>query len=104
MLSQAEVDITRACQQLSDAFANRSYATVANVAHALKGVCANVGAVRLATLAGTLLQMPSEELESSGDRLAADLRECARITVDALRQTIADSASSSGSTGTLHLN
>ena len=104
LLSQAEVDITRACQQLSDAFSNRSYATVPNVAHALKGVCANVGAVRLASLAGTLLQMPSEELESSGDRLAADLRECARITVDALRQTIADSTSSSGSTGTLHLN
>ncbi|HTI95026.1 MAG TPA: ATP-binding protein [Rudaea sp.] len=104
LLSQAEIDIARACQQLSDAFANRSYAIVPNVAHALKGVSANVGAVRLATLAGTLLQMSSDEFEAHGDRLAADLRECARITVVALRQAIADSASSGGSTGTLHLN
>jgi two-component system sensor histidine kinase RpfC len=105
LLSQAEIDIARACQQLSDAFANRSYATVPNVAHALKGVSANVGAVRLATLAGTLLQMPSDEFEANGDRLAADLRECARITVVALRQAIADSAASGGGTaGTLHLN
>jgi two-component system sensor histidine kinase RpfC len=104
LLSQAEVDIARACQQLSDAFANRSYATVPNVAHALKGVSANVGAVRLATLAGTLLQMSNDEYEAQGDRLAADLRECTRITVVALRQTIADSVSSGGNSGTLHLN
>lgn len=104
LLSQAEIDITRACQQLSDAFANRSYAIVPNVAHALKGVSANVGAVRLATLAGTVMQMSSEEYEVDGDRLAADLRECSRITVGALRQAIANSASSGGSAGTLHLN
>ncbi|MBS0571244.1 MAG: response regulator [Proteobacteria bacterium] len=103
LLSQAEIDITRACQQLDDAFANRSYAVVPNAAHALKGVCANVGAVRLATLAGAMLQMPSAELESAGDRLAADLRDCARITVAALRQAIADTVSSNRS-GTLHLN
>jgi two-component system sensor histidine kinase RpfC len=102
LLSQAEIDITRACQQLSDAFANRSYAIVPNVAHALKGVSANVGAIRLAALAGTLLQMSSDELEVGGDRLAADLRECSRITVVALRQAIADSASSGGSAGALH--
>lgn len=104
LLSQAEIDISRACQQLSDAFANRSYAIVPNVAHALKGVCANVGAVRLAALAGTLLQMSSEEFETHGDRVAADLRECARITVGALRQAIAVSAPSGGNSSTLHLN
>ncbi len=104
LLSQAEIDITRACQQLSDAFANRSYAIVPNVAHALKGVSATVGAIRLATLAGTLLQMSSDELEADGDHLAADLRECSRITVGALRQAISDSCSSGASTGTLHLN
>jgi hypothetical protein len=49
--------------------------------------------------------MPSDEFEANGDRLAADLRECARITVVALRQAIADSAASGGGTaGTLHLN
>lgn len=104
LLSQAESDITRACQQLCDAFANRSYAIVPNVAHALKGVSANVGAVRLAIMAGALLQMSNEEFEVDGDRLAADLRECSRITVDALRQAIADSGSSGGSAGSLHLN
>jgi CheY-like chemotaxis protein len=104
LLSQAEIDIARASQQLSDAFANRSYAIVPNAAHALKGVSANVGAVRLATLTGALMQMSSEEYAVDGDRLAADLRECSRITVVALRQAIAVSASSGGSAGTLHLN
>jgi two-component system sensor histidine kinase RpfC len=104
LLSQAEIDITRACQQLVDAFANRSYAIVPNVAHALKGVSANVGAVRLANLAGNLLQMPTEDLEAAGDALAADLGECARATVEALRQVIADEGVSSGRSGTLHLN
>jgi two-component system sensor histidine kinase RpfC len=102
LLSQAEIDITRACQQLCDAFANRSYAIVPNVAHALKGVSANVGAVRLAIMAGALLQMSNEEFEVDGDRLAADLRECSRITVGALRQAIADSGSSGGSASALH--
>ncbi|MDE2084648.1 MAG: response regulator [Xanthomonadaceae bacterium] len=104
LLAQAEIDITRACQQLSDAFANRSYAIVPNVAHALKGVSATVGAIRLATLAGALLQMSSDELEADGDHLAADLRECSRITVVALRQAISDSGASGTSAGTLHLN
>lgn len=102
LLSQAEIDITRACQQLCDAFANRSYAIVPNVAHALKGVSANVGAVRLAIMAGALLQMSNEEFEVDGDRLATDLRECSRITVGALRQAIADSGSSGGSASALH--
>ncbi|MBS0557019.1 MAG: response regulator [Proteobacteria bacterium] len=105
LLAQAEVDITRACKQLDDAFANRSLAVVPSVAHALKGVCANVGAIRLSNLAGALLQMPSDELESSGDRLAADLRECADLTVTALRRLVsAGTANSSGNTGTLHLD
>jgi two-component system sensor histidine kinase RpfC len=104
LLAHAEADITRSCQRLSDALADRSYAAVPNIAHALKGVSANIGAVRLATLAGSLLSMSSEELESSGDRLAADLRECTRATVDALRAVTASAASSVDDASALHLD
>jgi two-component system sensor histidine kinase RpfC len=91
LLSHAQDDIARCSQQLSDALSSRNYAVVPSVAHALKGVSANVGANRLAVLAGSLMQLSSDEVDSSRDRLGADLRECAQVTVAALRKTIADS-------------
>jgi two-component system sensor histidine kinase RpfC len=99
LLSHAQDDISRCSQQLSDALSNRNYAVVPGVAHALKGVSANVGANRLAALASTLMHMSSDEVDSSRDRIGADLRECAQATVVALRKTIADSRAVSASSG-----
>jgi len=70
---------------------------IPGVSHALKGVSANVGANRLASLASSLMQMSSDEVDSCRDRVSADLRECAQLTVAALRKTIADSRTLSAS-------
>ncbi|MEP6485465.1 MAG: ATP-binding protein [Rudaea sp.] len=95
LLSHAQNDITRCSQQLVDALSNRSYAAVPNIAHALKGVSANVGAHRLASMASSVMQMSSDEIDTSRDRLAADIRECSLATVVALRKTISDGTRSS---------
>ena len=105
LLSHAQNDIARASQQLVDALSDRSYAVIPNIAHALKGVSANVGAHRLASMASSLMQLSSDELDSARDRLGADIRECSQATVVALRKTIADSEfGSTGQTSVLHLD
>jgi len=97
LLSHAQDDIARCSQQLADALSNRNYVVIPGVSHALKGVSANVGANRLASLASSLMQMSSDEVDSCRDRVSADLRECAQLTVAALRKTIADSRTLSAS-------
>ena len=105
LLSHAESDITRASQQLLEALIARNYATMRTAAHALKGVSANVGAIRLVTLTTSLMNMSSEDVSASSDRLAADIRETSRATVNALRQTVAaSSATSMDNAGSLHLD
>jgi two-component system sensor histidine kinase RpfC len=105
LLLHAENDIARSCELLIKALADRSYATIPNVAHALKGVSANVGAIRLAKLAHGLMNLPSEEIDAARDRLAADLREWSKATIQALREIIAQAnAASAGDTGSLHLD
>jgi len=103
LLAHAENDIMRCCQQLLDALASHSYASIRTIAHALKGVSANVGAVRLVTLASTLMSMSSDELDASYDRLEADIRESSRATIQALRKTVAETTpASTGDAGLLH--
>ena len=105
LLAHAENDIARACQQVLEALANRNYATMRTAAHALKGVSANVGAIRLVTLSTSLMSMASDELSASAERLAMDVRETSRATINALRQTVAASgATSMDNAGSLHLD
>ena len=105
LLAHAENDIARACQQVLEALASRNYATMRTAAHALKGVSANVGAIRLVTLSTSLMSMDSDELSASAERLATDVRETSRATINALRQTVAASgATSMDNAGSLHLD
>jgi two-component system sensor histidine kinase RpfC len=105
LLVQAETDIARCCQQLLDALAARNYAAIRTAAHALKGVSANIGAVRLVTLASNMMNMSSDEIAASSDRLAADIRETSRATGLALGKMIADAGKTSGKDiGSLHLD
>jgi len=105
LLAHAENDIARACQQVLEALASRNYATMRTAAHALKGVSANVGAIRLVTLSTSLMSMDSDELSASAERLAMDVRETSRATINALRQTVAASgATSMDNAGSLHLD
>ena len=86
LLAQAEIDIERCCEQLLAALAERNYGALRAAAHALKGVSANIGAVRLATLATTLMKMASDEVAPVSVRLAGDIRESLRATSLALRK------------------
>jgi len=89
LLVQAEMDIACCCQQLLEALDNRDYASIRTAAHALKGVAANVGASRLVALTGSVMNMSSDEVAQSCERLAADLRDGTRSTSAALKKIIA---------------
>jgi two-component system sensor histidine kinase RpfC len=105
LLAQAEEDIVRCCQQLLDALARKDYASIRTAAHALKGVSANVGAMRLVTLANTLMNMSSDDIASATDRLAADIRESSRAAGAALAKMTADASETSAhNAGSLHLD
>ena len=86
ILGEAENDITRCSTQLVEILTSKDYTLVRGVAHALKGVSASVGAVRIVALASSLMAASREELDSSSRRLAADLQEAVRITVHALKK------------------
>jgi len=90
LLTQAESDIAHCCQQLLDALDSSNYAAIRLAAHALKGVSANVGAIRLVALTSSLMNMSSDEVSQARDRLAADIRESAHATSAALKKIVAD--------------
>jgi len=105
LLAQAGTDIARCCQQLLDALADKDYASIKTAAHALKGVSANVGAVRLITLANALMNMSSDDIALASVRLAADIRDSSRATEVALGNVIAEAGErSTGDIGSLHLD
>lgn len=105
ILNEAVSDITRNSGQLVDMLSSKGYASVRGAAHALKGVSASVGAVRIVALASSLMTASREELDASGPRLAADLQETVRITVHALRKLVSESPGRSAQdTASLHLD
>jgi two-component system, sensor histidine kinase RpfC len=112
LLSHAQTDISRSSDQLCEALAGRNTTLVHSIAHTLKGVSANVGAVRVATLATGIMNMSSDEIDSARDRLAADLRDSSNAALAALHKiaveepalsTNAGAGSGTGSGG-LHLD
>jgi len=102
LLTQAESDIERCCEQLLEALAERNFVALRAAAHALKGVSANVGAVRLTSLTSTLMKMASEDIAPVCDRLAADVRDACRATVLALRKIADSGVKSVQDVGLLH--
>jgi len=105
LLTQAGDDITRCCQQLLGALAEGDYASIKTTAHALKGVSANIGAVRLITLANALMNMSSDDIALANVRLAADIRDSSRATEAALEKVVAEAGErSTGDVGSLHLD
>lgn len=106
LLSEAENDMRRCGQQILEALDRSCYTSVRDAAHALKGVSANVGAVRLLALASNLMVAPREELDRAHDRWRSDLSDALRITVSALRKEVGEANATLSSDGTppLHLN
>jgi two-component system, sensor histidine kinase RpfC len=106
LLSHAEDDITKCSDQIVEALNARNYATVPSIAHALKGVSSNVGAVRLAGLASSMMNMSSGELDGSRERLTTDLRSTYRSALEALAKIVESESVASGSlaASSLHLD
>lgn len=102
LLQEAEHDMLRTAHAIVDALGRGDIAPVRDLAHALKGVCANVGAVRLLALASKLMALPREEIEAARDRWIADIRDSLDLTVAALRREAGDSVSSPRDAATLH--
>lgn len=84
----AIADIERNSQALVQAIAVLDSERVRDAAHALKGVCASVGATRLETIANRLMRATAEELIQSGNRLKADVVETTRQSVASLRSAL----------------
>jgi two-component system sensor histidine kinase RpfC len=106
LLREAENDMRRCSQQILKALDDRCYATARDAAHALKGVSANVGAVRLFALASNLMDAPRDELEAAHERWRRDLGDALRITASAMRKEVGGENATSSDDGTspLHLN
>lgn len=105
LLNEAARDIQRSGQQILDALHASQHAAVRDAAHAIKGVSANVGALRLHALANQLMAASREQLDHARERWSTDLGEALRITVAALRKEVNDTAAAVSADGTnaLHL-
>jgi two-component system sensor histidine kinase RpfC len=105
LMTEAEHDMVRNSQLILDALTQMNHASLRDAAHALTGVSANVGAVRLLALATKLRTSPIDEIDASRERWAADLNDTLRLTVAALRKEVSDVGghASGGGATTLHL-
>jgi len=88
VLASAIIDIERNSQALMQAIAALDSERVRDTAHALKGVCASIGATRLETIANRLMRATAEELIHSGSRLKVDVVETSRQSVASLRNAL----------------
>ena len=85
LLDNAADDIDRTCEGLVKALADDEAGLARDLAHALKGVCASIGASRLEWLANNVMKLPREELEASASRLQRDFIEARHETVRLIR-------------------
>jgi two-component system, sensor histidine kinase RpfC len=104
LLSEAENDIQRSCRQIIEAMSLQNYSLMRDAAHALKGVSANVGAVRLFALASKLMIAPREDVEAAVDRWSVDLGDELRATVEALKKEVGDARAACLANGTTSLH
>ncbi|HET9032760.1 MAG TPA: ATP-binding protein [Dokdonella sp.] len=104
LLMEAEQDIFHSGQQIIEAITENRYGAVRDAAHALKGVSANVGALRLFALASKLMQAPRDEFEREKDRWINDLGESLRDTVAALRNEVKECGLASADPGATSLH
>ncbi len=88
LLQQAQSDIDLNCAELGDALRAGNAEAIRESAHALKGVCANIGAVRMAGLSSSLMGTRSEEVKQAV-RLIDNLESLRAATSEAIEQVIA---------------
>ncbi|MBL0162328.1 MAG: response regulator [Xanthomonadales bacterium] len=103
LLREASTDILRCGAQIRVALVESDHSTVRDCAHALKGVSANIGALRCLALANRLMSASRAELDDSAQRWSTDLADALEVTVAALEREIAadPGAHSAGGTAAL---
>jgi two-component system, sensor histidine kinase RpfC len=105
LLAEAESDMLRNSQMIVEGLSHANHATLRDCAHALKGVSANVGAVRLSALAAKIMAASREELDGARERWVSDLNEALRLTIAALRKEVRDAGDASApGAASLHLD
>lgn len=92
VLLTAAADIERLSGPLLQAIESADLAAVQNGAHALRGVCASVGAARLGSVAARLMHIALEDLRRDAGKLRTETAELARRSLDALRRIVSSSA------------
>lgn len=85
VLSTAAADIERLTAPLLRAVQDADITAVRECAHALLGVCASVGARRLAGIAGQLLRADAAQLRRDAAKLCMELEDMAQSGVQALQ-------------------
>lgn len=107
LLTHAEEDIRRNCEDIIRALTTQNIECIADTAHALKGVCASIGAVRLMAVATGLMRCSREDLKRAEARMRTDVTEASAATLDAIGNILADidrQKSVDSSAAFLHMN
>ncbi len=89
LLGRASADIAANCARIADALGAKDAAAAREAAHALKGVCLEVGATRLMNLAVGMMRYEDHWLLTSSGRLIGELSDTAEKTRAALRSAAA---------------
>lgn len=84
MLTDAITDIEKLVGQFTDSVSARDTESIHHIAHSLKGVCLNVGAVRLASTADRLMNATTMELTTTQLQWLREVRELATHSIKAL--------------------
>ena len=87
LLTQSLSDIDLNCVELSNALKSGDIDSIRESAHALKGVCANIGAVRMVGLSSSLMATKREGFQN-GNLLANDLENVRATTCEAIQKFI----------------
>lgn len=88
VLSAALADMEELCSALMLAIEQSDVLALHAHAHALKGVCLSVGAMRLAEMAGRLTSLTTPQLQRGGPEMKQDLEEMLTGSIDALRRIL----------------
>lgn len=88
MLSDGIADMSRLGQELAASLDNEDIDAMRFQAHALKGVCLNLGALRLASLASALMTVSAAELSRSKSQWHGDIESATMLSIDSLRDVL----------------
>ena len=96
LLVVAAEDIGRISDDLVQALSSRDFGRIRDLAHALKGVAASVGAARLVALASQLMHANRAQQGPAMKRMVRDLAEASQASITALLDIAAGLGSHSG--------